>query len=336
VTTTERNIHLGVLGASLALTVWVFGAQPRAAGPATRSDTRSPATERSPLSIVPPGSAFLFSADLRALARAPLGAHLAEAIGHTAGVSKLSQSCGFDPLARLDQLALAAPSANLAAYEELRDFGVVVSGRFSAEEILRCASAAISARGGEMVRAKLGSFEWVRERRAGSGSIAAKDGLLIVSGGSYFRDLLGSAETTPRAGGPQVQDARHAELRAALGPGPLIATWLLGEGWFERATGGEINARLSPLSTLKTFGARIEVGHTAQLLVLLDCADSEGATRMSSLLGELSTSLKAIPLDPRLSGIAARIKVSQSGARLKLALELNEDDLAPVLEAFAP
>ncbi len=193
-TTTERNIHLGLLGASLAVAVWVFGAQPHSAGPATHSGARSEATDqRSPLSIIPPGSAFLLSADLRMLAGSPLGAFIAARLGRSAGASKLVELCGFDPLTRLDQLVLAVPSANLAAQEHPEDFGIVASGRFRAAEITRCARSAITARGGQALQTKLGSFDSVRDRQQSSGEIAAKDGLGVVSGGVYFRELLAAA-----------------------------------------------------------------------------------------------------------------------------------------------
>jgi len=335
VTTTERNIHLGLLGASLAVAVWVFGAQPHAGEPATHGGALSSAAdERSPLAIIPAGSAFLLSADLRAFTRSPLGAFIAERLERSAGASKLVALCGFDPLARLDQLALAIPSANLAAQEHPEDFGIVARGRFSATEITRCASAAITARGGEAIQTKLGSFDSIRDRKASSGEIASKDGLLVVSGGSYLRELLDSAEGRRGPNGQDVRDARHVELRRALGPGALLATWLLGESWFERVTGDATNARLSPLKALKSVAARIEVQQRAELLVLLDCVDSEGATSIASLLGELRSSLDALPLDPAFAGIAKRTTVSQTGARLKLGLELNQAELSHVLDAL--
>jgi hypothetical protein len=335
VSTTERNIHLGVLGAALAVAVWVFGAQPRAGGPATRSGTHFAETEpRSPLALLPPGSAFILSVDVRALASAPLGAFIAERLGRSAGTSKLAESCGFDPLLRLDQLALSIPTANLAA-DAHPDFGVIANGRFTAAEITRCASTAINARGGEAVRSKLDSFDTVRDRNGSSGEIAAKDGLVVVSGGNYFRELLNTAEgglgnlTQHSARGLQ-----HADLRHALGPGPVLATWLLGEGWFERVAGTDANARLSPLSALQRLGARVNVTQTAQLLVLLECADSAGAERIATLLRELQSSLDVLPLDPALRALAKRITLNQKEARLTLELELNRAELSPVLAAL--
>jgi hypothetical protein len=187
------------------------------------------------------------------------------------------------------------------------------------------------------VHSKLDSFDTVRDRNGSSGEIAAKDGLLVVSGGNYFRELLNAAEGV--LGNLTQQSARglqHAELRQALGPGPLLATWLLGEGWFERVAGSDANARLSPLSALKQLGARVNVGETAQLLVLLECTNSAGAEGVATLLRDLQSSLDALPLDPALRAIAKRITFSQKEARLRLELELSRAELSPVLAALDP
>ena len=334
-TSSERNIHLGLLGASLALAVWVFGPELRSAEPRNHGSARSPATaERSPLSIIPAGSAFLLTVDVRALSRAPLGALIAGRLGRTAGAESLAQSCGFDPLSRLDQLALAIPSATLGT-DAHPDFGVVANGRFSGLEISRCASSAIAARGGEAVQTQLGSFRSVRDRKESGGEIAAKDGLIVVSGGSYFRELLDSAEGQPAPTQDEARSRKHVELRRALGSAPLRVSWLLGEGWFERVAGGEINPRLSPLSALQSVAARLNVGQTAELLVLLECADSEGASRISNLLRELQSSLDALPLEPALSTLAKRITVRRTDARLQLELSLSPGELTPVLDALS-
>lgn len=330
-TTTERNIHLGVLGAALAVSVWVFGAELRSGEPATPSRAQArAAAERSPLSIIPAGSAFVLSVDVRELAHSPLGMFLAERLGRTAGAGKLARTCGFDPLLALDQLALAIPSADLAQSAH-PDFGIVASGRFRAAEMARCASTEINARGGEAVRTKLGSFDTVRDRNASNGEIATKDGLVVVSGGSYFRELLDSAEGAPRPRG-DARSLKHSELRRAVGPGALVVTWLLGEGWFERVAGVETNARLSPLSALKSVGATMNVGQTAQLRILFECADSDAAARVATLLGELQSALDALPLDPALKTIAKRITVERTEARLHLELALNQAELIPLLD----
>ncbi len=85
---------------------------------------------------------------------------------------------------------------------------------------------------------------------------------------------------------------------------------------------------------LSAWVARLDVGQKADLLVLLDCADGEGAARIASLLAELRSSLDALPLDPALAGIAKRIEVSRTGARLRLGLELNQAELSATLDTL--
>ena len=278
----------------------------------------------------------MLNVDVRALSRARLGAFIAERLGRTAGASKLAQSCGFDPLMRLDQLALAIPSAELGA-EAQPDFGIIATGRFRALEITHCASRAITARGGEALNARIGSFDSVRDGKKSGGQIAARDGLVVVSDGSYFRELLQSAEGDQKTAPESAARARqHSQLRRALGPGALTISWLLGKGWFTRFAGGDTNARLSPLSELERLGVRVDVGETAQLRVLLECADSAGAARVESLLNELRSSLGMRALAPALATIAKRITVSQTEARLRLEVELDPSELSPVLDALNP
>jgi hypothetical protein len=331
VSVSERAIHLGILVSAAVVCGWVFGFHEPgpSAAKVTGSARETAVAPASALSLIPSGSAFMLTADVRQLQHAPLGELLSQRLGRAGGTAELVKSCGLDPLARLDQLALAVPSAGLAAQEHPEDFGIVAQGRFSAAEIMHCASAVITQRGGEAIETRLGKFRSVRDRKQ-SAEIAAKDGTLIVSGGSYFRELLDAAEGHPSSK-RDPRDARHAELRRTLGPGTIVATWLLGEHWFERVAGDDSSARLSPLSALQAVGAHIDLSDTARVRLLLDCTDSEGAGRIASLLSELRSSLHALPLDPALSGLAERVSVSQAGARLRLVVDLSRAELEALL-----
>jgi hypothetical protein len=332
VSVSERAIHLGVVVCALVACGWVFvlhPSAPRIKAPAATSSLELTRSTVPALSLIPSGSAFVLTAEVRQLRHAPLGELLAIRLGRAGTTAELVKRCGLDPLARLDQLALAVPSAGSAAQEHPEDFGIVAQGRFSAVEILRCASSVITQRGGEAIETQVGKFRSVRDRKQ-SAEIAATDGTLIVSGGSYFRELLDAAEghaSTKR----DPRDARHAELRRALGPGTIVATWLLDAHWFDRIAGDDRDARLSSLSALTALGAHIDVTDSAHVLLLIDCTDREGAERVATLLTQLRSSLHALPLDPALSSLAERVSVSQNGARLTLAVDPTQAELNALL-----
>jgi hypothetical protein len=332
----ERAIHIGVLVSAIALAAWVFGTRAHDAGPgAQRVVSATSKSTMSPLSLLPSGSAFVLDADIARLVQAPLGPFLAERLGHLGRASELGKLCGFDPLARLAQLALAVPAAGEAAEEHADDFGIVATGRFSAAEITRCANAAIAQRGGEAALSTLGGFSSVRDRKGGGGEVAAKDGLLIVSGGSYFRELLDAADgNAPAREHEDARDARHAVLRRALDSGDIVATWLLSDGWFERVS-GDSSARLSPLGAVKALGARLIVTSDVRVSVLLECADAEGATRIAALIGDMRASLGSLALAPALSDAARRIELDRAGAELRLSLTLGQNELAALFDALS-
>ncbi len=316
---------------ALALAGWALASHTRS----SHSESRAAAAgATSPLSLIPPGSAFVLSADIGRLRQAALGPFLARRFGQLgSSAGDLASLCGFEPLAALDQLALAVPGAGSATSAHEGDFGVIATGHFSAAQIIRCAAASITKRGGDPVSSEMGAFSSVRDRAAEGGEVAARDdGPLIVSGGSYFRELLDAAAGNGRK--PEHQDprdAQHAELRRALGPGTIVATWLLASGWFERVS-GDSSARLSPLRSLKALGARLDINREVDVSVLLECADTASVAALETLLDQLRSSLGALPLDPTLIGVAQRIKALPEGPRLRLDLTLTEPELRALLD----
>jgi hypothetical protein len=332
----ERAIHLGVLVSAIALAAWVFGTYAHDGSRSAQSAAgAAPRGALSPLSVLPPGSAFVLDADIARLEQAPLGPFLAERLGHLGRASDLGKLCGFDPLARLAQLVLAVPAAGEAAREHAGDFGIVATGRFTAAEITHCANAAIAQRGGRATLSTLGSFSSVRDRKGSGGEVAARDGLLVVSGGSYFRELLDAADgNAPAREREDARDARHAALRRTLGSGDIVATWLLSDGWFERVS-GDSSARLSALGAVRALGARLIVTSDVRMSVLLECASADGATRIASLIANMRASLGSLALAPALSDAAGRIELSPAGAELRLSLTLSQNDLAALFAALS-
>ncbi len=326
----ERAIHIGLLVGALALSAWLFGTHRHR----TPTSTASSDAASSPLAIIPPGSAFLLSVNVAELRRAELGPLVADRFGRLGSdAGGLASLCGFDPLLALDQVALAVPSAGVSPVDHDDDFGIVATGRFSAPQITRCARAAISRRGGDPVDSELGAFSSVRDRKADGGEVAARDdGPLIVSGGRYFRELVDAAEgRIVKSEHENPKDAQHVALRRTLGPGTIVATWLLPDGWFERFASDD-SARLSPLRALKALGARLDLDRELRATVLLECASAASATEIATLVDQLRGSLGALALDPTLSSAARRIAVQSDGAQLRLNLSLSQPELKAVLD----
>src|SRR3979490_1940676 len=87
----------------------------------------------SALDAVPAESFLVATVDLEALRASPWGAKLG-ALGES-GRQDVKQRCGFDPLARAKELAIAVPEE-----EAPGEFGVVARGDLGTQDIARCAS----------------------------------------------------------------------------------------------------------------------------------------------------------------------------------------------------
>jgi len=291
---------------------------------------RASGTERvSPLSFVPPGPAFVLSADIAALRRAAIGRMIAKRLNGMLGASSSwSKLCDFDPLVALDQVALAMPSSTEGEPGTGTDVAFVATGSFSAAQITRCATAAIGSRGGDPVTSQIGTFSTVRDRKTTDGEVAARNGgPLILSGGAYFRELLDAAEGhAPKLEHQDPRDAEHSELRRAVGAGTVVASWLPGAHWLERIAGE--GAQLSPLKELRAVALRADLADSPRLIALLACSNAAAANQIYQLLLALSTTL-----DPKLAALNRRVVMTQNDGRLRLELALSEAELEALVDA---
>src|SRR4030095_65120 len=83
---------------------------------------------------------------------------------------------------------------------------IVATGRFTGKAAADAAVERIRKRGGDPSRTALGSFESVRDLR-GTGEVAARDDLIVLSDGAYLRAIIAAAEGH-RAGGNEAHRAR--------------------------------------------------------------------------------------------------------------------------------
>jgi hypothetical protein len=219
-----------------------------------------PETPRlAPLAVIPAGAAFVMHVDLARLKASAAGTELSR-LGW-ARFAPPGPSAAFQPLRDVDEIVVAVPGSARFSDERNAAFApdsvaVVASGRFTGKAAADAAVERIRARGGEPSRMTLGSFESVRDIR-GTGEVAARDGLVILSDGSYLRylrALLAAAEGKRGDGNEseRTRDLVHSELRRTFGGGaPVTATLTLPDGWLEAAF-GDPDVRRSPLALVRS------------------------------------------------------------------------------------
>ncbi|MEO6419302.1 MAG: hypothetical protein ABIP39_07860, partial [Polyangiaceae bacterium] len=112
------------------------------------------------LSALPEDSFLAATIDMKALRASPLSAPLTslglDRFAGGAGLQGASATCGFDPAAKIDELAIALPEA-----EDTGDFGLAMQGAASRDELVVCAKKVILARGGHPTVAPQENFTFV-------------------------------------------------------------------------------------------------------------------------------------------------------------------------------
>jgi hypothetical protein len=302
--------------------------------PWSRAPRKAPTA---PLAVIPAGAAFVGQVDLARLRKTAAGTELFSRALRSFATP--ASSAEFQPLRDVDEIVVAvagdarvspdAPPREKEAVEAV----VVAAGRFRGKAAADAAVEHIRARGGEPVRTALGSFESVRDLR-GTGEVAARDGLLVLSDGAYFRAVLAAAEGQ-RPDGSEVERARdrvHVELRRTFGRGaPAIATLTLPEGWLETAFDRDSDVRRSPLALVRSAALRVNVGDTLDLDALFVCASPDDGSRVARFLIDAKSDLeRALGSTTALRGL--RRVGEQAGARVELSLSLSPSELNALLE----
>jgi hypothetical protein len=122
----------------------------------------------------------------------------------------LPDACGFDPVPRLRQLAVASPEGG-----ERGDFGVALDGDLTKAELSRCAEKIIGARGGSASTTQRGSFSVVENAAdAKRTRMAYRDGGPFLVGRGGWVDAMIDAFGGKRA--TLSNNAQHMSLRSSL------------------------------------------------------------------------------------------------------------------------
>lgn len=180
----------------------------------------STAESGGPLSAVPRESFLVARIDVPTLRASPLYAAVIgeESASKALGLEELARGCGFDPLARVDDLVVAIPEG-----EAKGTFGLAAQVRLTESELATCADRLTAARGGKTTPKTVGAFHVLEEQkgeRSTPGLAFREGGLLVVAEGSWLASMLATAEgTRPRA----LEKDLHGELVRTLEADPSLS-----------------------------------------------------------------------------------------------------------------
>jgi hypothetical protein len=341
-----RAALVGIAGATAAFFVF------RGGGGGTPTD---------PAAAVPKDSFLVATVDLAELRRSPIhevivgkeGLSAARGLsGRTLPMKDLTEACGFDPLSRVERLALAVPEEG-----DRGELGVAARVNVTRDEIARCTTALADQRGGAVETHDVGGFIVAETRAEGPAQprlAYGRGGLLVVGRGAWFGAMLDAAL---RVKPGLVEAHEHAAMRASLmsregwrSPTVLV-TAILPRTLRDRLKNdmaGEIdgkdgsNAIMAGVLGVSTVGAALKAGPPRgqiDVAVELECDTAEGCTSVERLLSRKrlewskELTLRMVGLGPLLDSVEIHREDKQTkGARIRLTAAAGADTLAATLD----
>lgn len=297
---------------------------------------RSPdSTSTSTLDAIPSDAFLVATFDIAALRDSPIAAPLAPLVA-SLGATEVETQCGFEPIARVRELSIAIPEGHDG------EFGILARGNISREEMSKCASAVISARGGSPVESKQADFSEVSDDSStlsAPSKIAWDDhGLVLVGRGEWLGDMI-EASRSKRAN--ISTNAQHAELRTTLGKGRLaILTATLPaqlrkkiERQMQSDAEGE-NAMMQGVLGVAAAGVAIGTnGSTTEIGLELRCDNSDACAQVGKLIAKKKSDWSAnLGIRMFAGALLDSIAVNVEGTALHASARLPTDDARRLIE----
>ena len=319
-----------------------LGGVPRFLGP----------TDSDPLGAVPRDSFLVATANLTELRQSPLYDVLMGKRGEAVldpralGLPKLADACGFDPLGRVDRLAVAVPEEG-----DRGELGVAAKITVTRGELEKCATALAGQHGATTETKRVGSFGVVEDPDgAARPRLAYGHGEMLVAGrGAWFDAMLATADGKQ----PGIREAApHASLRASMTgregwhTPTLLVTALLPRSLRDRIKnemGAEVGSKdhsqaimggvLGVSSAGLALKASANGGSTdAALELVCDAVDACAAVEKLLLKKKFDVSKE---LTLRMVGLGAlldSIEVKREGARVRVTASAASDSLASTVD----
>lgn len=270
------------------------------------------------------------------------------------GMGKLIDACGFDPLSRVQTLAVAVPEEG-----DKGELGVAARVDVTGDELSRCASALADKRGGKVETKEVGSFTVVEDPTGGTAArprlAYGSGGLLVVGRGAWFDAMLAASDH-------KAPGAREAPAHVAMRNGltdrdgwhapTLVATAILPRSIRDRIKaemGAEVGSKdnsqniMGGVLAVSAVGVALKAGASGQRLDVTadlvcdkeaggDGAEACGLVEKLILKKRLEWSkeltLRMVGLGPLLDSI----EVKRDGARLRVTAGAPADALANAID----
>ena len=324
-----RIAILGVCGSAAAF--FVFGGLQALTG-------RGAAAE--PEAAVPKGSFLVATANLAELRRSPIHQVLFSDRPETSlidrktlGLTKLSSACGFDPLTRVETLAIAVPEDG-----DKGDLGVAAKVTVTSDELEKCtagnASTAKSEHGFGVVE-------------SGGAKLAYGHGGLLVAGKGHWLDLM---LATADNGSPSYRESEaHTTIRTHLktleATPTIMVSALLPKSLRDRirsemageAPNDPAQAMMAGVLGVSGVGAAVRAGASGGTIALAGaficdsedaCASIEKLVQKKRFEWSKELMLRMVGLGPLLDSIT----VKREGKRLSVTAAAPADQLSSVID----
>ncbi len=332
-----RVVVLGVVGTVAAF--FLFGG------------ARSGGGSSDPLSAMPRDSFLVASVDLAELRRSPIydvlfGSASAALDPKTLGIGKLADACGFDPLARVERLAIGVPEEG-----DKGELGVAARVSVTRDELAHCSQNLAGQRGSKVETRDVGSFVVIED--GASATEAARPrlaygqgGLLVVGRGAWLDAMLAAADGKK----PGVHDAPgHAALRASITsksgwatPTVLVSALLpkslrdrlRAEMDGEAGSGKEIMAGVLGVASVGVALRAGASGDSTQLAVELFCDSADAAAAVEKLIlkKRLDWSKELLLRMVGLGTLLDSVEVTRDATKIRVTAGAPSAALASTLE----
>jgi hypothetical protein len=292
------------------------------------------------LAAIPRDAWLVVTLDVAALRQSPVAAPLVKSATAVPGLGSLADACGFDPLARLAELAVCSPEGG-----ERGDFGLAFAGDLGKDELARCADKVIRARGGQPSTSVHDAFTVLEDGADATHTRVAyrEGGPFLVGRGAWLDAMMAAAggkDPGPSSGNAHM--ALRERLREAGETHPtLLLTALLPSPLRQRLK-AEVNdpaqeREYASVLSVDQAGLALTTGpsgSTTRVAAQLHCETADACAEVQRLVDQKRLALsrdfgvRLVGLGPLLDSLT----MHADGASLSLGASAPTDALTKAVE----